>query len=260
VLRPEDITDQKVRGFDDGEVLQRVDNVDQILWDVEFQRVYTPSELARLKLFIEDSKKPLYPDYHKNSRLSGYLKLLQLKADHGWSNKSFKHLLDVLRDMLPKGNQIAESVYEAKKIICPLGIEVEKIHACKNIFVLFCGDYRDLDKCPKCGYDRYKRRKDGGDDNNANDENEPDEIRGNKKKANRGAPVRVAWYFLIIPQLKRWFATRKEAQLLRWHDEGRSLRKMAGLGTPQMQHNGVTLIIITTSHGLTKTQGAYGFL
>jgi hypothetical protein len=32
--------------------------------------------------------------------------------------------------MLPKGNQIAEFVYEAKKIICPLGIEVEKsMHA-----------------------------------------------------------------------------------------------------------------------------------
>jgi hypothetical protein len=31
----------------------------------------------------------------------------------------------------------------------------------------------------------------------------------------------------------------------------RSLRKMASLCTPQMQHNGVTLI--TTSHGLTKT-------
>jgi hypothetical protein len=62
----------------------------------------------------------------KYSRLSGDLKLLQLKADHGWSNKSFKHLLDVRRDMLPEGNQIAESVYEAKKIICSLGIEVEK--------------------------------------------------------------------------------------------------------------------------------------
>jgi hypothetical protein len=33
--------------------------------------------------------------------------------------------LDVLRDMLPEGNQIAESIYEAKKIICPLGIEVD---------------------------------------------------------------------------------------------------------------------------------------
>jgi hypothetical protein len=93
VLRPEDITDQEVRDFDDGEVLQCVHNVDQMLRDVEFQRVYTPSELARLKQFIEDSKKPLYPDCQKYSRLFGDLKLLQLKADHGWSNKSFKHLL-----------------------------------------------------------------------------------------------------------------------------------------------------------------------
>jgi hypothetical protein len=109
--------------------------------------------------------------------------------------------------MLPEGNQIAVSVYEAKKIICPLGLEVEKIHACKNSCVLFRGDYADLDKCPKCGYDRYKRKKDGGDDNNADDENEPGEIRGKKKKANRGAHVSVAWYFCIIPRLRRWFAT-----------------------------------------------------
>jgi hypothetical protein len=102
-----------------------------------------------------------------------------------------------------------------------LGIEVEKIHECKNICVLFRGDYVDLDMCPRCGYDRYKRKKDGGDDNNADDENEPGEIRGKKKKANKGALVRVAWYFCIIPRLRRWFATRKEAQLLHWHDEGR---------------------------------------
>jgi hypothetical protein len=71
-----------------------------MLRDVEFQRVYTPSELARLKHFIENWTKPLYPHCQKYSRLSGDLKLLQLKADHGWSNKSFEHLLDVLRDML----------------------------------------------------------------------------------------------------------------------------------------------------------------
>jgi hypothetical protein len=39
-----------------------VHNVDQMLQDVEFQRVYTPFELARLKQFIEDSKKTLYLD------------------------------------------------------------------------------------------------------------------------------------------------------------------------------------------------------
>jgi Zn ribbon nucleic-acid-binding protein len=141
--------------------------------------------------------------------------------------------MDVLRDMLPEGNQIADSVYEAKKIICPLGIEVEKIHACKNNCILFCGDNVDLDKCPKCGYDRYKRKKDGGDDNNANYENEPYKIRGKKKKANRGAPVRVAWYFCIIPWLKRWFTTRKEAQLLRWHEKGpKELKKDGKFGHP----------------------------
>jgi hypothetical protein len=41
VMRLEDITDQKVRGFDDGEVLQRVHYVDQMLWDVDFQCVQT---------------------------------------------------------------------------------------------------------------------------------------------------------------------------------------------------------------------------
>jgi hypothetical protein len=49
VMRPEDNTDQEVRGFNDGEVLQHVHNVNQMLRDVGFQRVYTPSELARLK-------------------------------------------------------------------------------------------------------------------------------------------------------------------------------------------------------------------
>jgi hypothetical protein len=37
VLWPEDSADQEVRGFDDGEVLQRVHNVDPMLRDIEFQ-------------------------------------------------------------------------------------------------------------------------------------------------------------------------------------------------------------------------------
>ena len=91
---------------------------------------------------------------------------------------------------------MARSVYEAKKIICPLGLEVERIHICKNSCVLFRGEYKDFDNCPKCGFDRFKRAKHGG-DNNAEDGNEPEEIRG--RKGNRGGPVRVAWYFPIIP-------------------------------------------------------------
>ena len=54
---------------------------------------------------------------------------------------------------------MAGSVYEAKKIICPLGLEVERIHACKNSCVLFRGEYEDLDNCPKCGFGHFKRTK-----------------------------------------------------------------------------------------------------
>jgi hypothetical protein len=50
--------------------------------------------------------------------------------------------------MIPEGNQIIENVYEVMKIICPLGIEVEKIHGCKNSCVMFRGDYADLGKYP----------------------------------------------------------------------------------------------------------------
>jgi hypothetical protein len=45
---------------------------------------------------------------------------------NGWSDGSFKDLLMLLKDMLLQGNAVPETVYEAKQIICPLNLEVEK--------------------------------------------------------------------------------------------------------------------------------------
>jgi hypothetical protein len=42
------------------------------------------------------------------------VKLFQLKVSNGWSDCSFKELLTLLKDMLPQGNTVPESVYEAK--------------------------------------------------------------------------------------------------------------------------------------------------
>jgi hypothetical protein len=73
----------------------------------------------------------------------------------------------LLKDMLPQGNTVPETVYEAKQIIYPLGLEVEKIHACKIDSILYHGpEYEDFEKYPICGPDRFKRRKYGGDDEN----------------------------------------------------------------------------------------------
>jgi hypothetical protein len=71
--------------------------------------------------------------------------------------------------MLPQGNSVSKTVYKTKQIICPLGLDVKKIHACKNDCILYCGEeYEDLKKCPICGLDRFNRRKDGGNDDNCN--------------------------------------------------------------------------------------------
>ena len=51
---------------------------------------------------------------------------------------------------------------------------------------------------------------------NGGDDGE-DSINGRKKK---GTPWKVAGYFSLVFRLQRMFANKKEAKLLRWHDEG----------------------------------------
>lgn len=199
------INDEGILDFDD-DIDALLDNVDEMIHDVRVEDELTDAELRKFRQFVEDSKKPLYPNCERYSRVTGDLKLLQLKAAHGWTDKSFKALLLLLKDMLPEGNLLPVTVYEAKKIVCPIGLKIEKIHACKESCVLFRGDNADLDRCPECGITRYKRRKDGGDDG---------------EESKKGNPRKVAWYFPIIPRLKRLFANKDEAKLMRWHEEGR---------------------------------------
>jgi hypothetical protein len=65
------------------------------------------------------------------------LKLLKLKASNGWSDSSFSALLELLSYVLPKPNGFPTSTYLAKKIICPLTLDVEIIHARPNHCILY---------------------------------------------------------------------------------------------------------------------------
>ena len=65
-----------------------------------FQQTHTP-----LYDKIEnDSKKPLYSGCTAFSRLSVVLALVNLKAQFGWSDKSFSELLVLLKKLLPEDN------------------------------------------------------------------------------------------------------------------------------------------------------------
>jgi hypothetical protein len=54
-------------------------------------------------------------------------KLYNLKAKNGWSDKSFTSLLELLKEILPENNEIPDSTYKAKKILCPLMMEAKRI-------------------------------------------------------------------------------------------------------------------------------------
>jgi hypothetical protein len=189
-----DLSDEKI-AYISANYIQMTENIEEMVRDAMGFDEFTEADLEKLKRLVADMKMPLYLSCKENyTKLFGTLKLLQLKATHHWTDRSFDELLDLLRDMLPEGNELPKTTYEAKQIVCPMGLEVEKIHACKNDCVLFRGKNAKLTECPECGTSRYKRRNDGGDD---------------KKK--HGAPRKVAWYFPIIPRLKCLFATAKDA-------------------------------------------------
>ena len=73
------------------------------------------------------------------------------------SDKTFEGMLKILKDKLLEKNELSSTTYEAKQIVCPLGLEVQKIHACPNDYILYRGkDYENLDACPVCEALRYK--------------------------------------------------------------------------------------------------------
>jgi len=108
-----------------------------------------------------DSKKPLYTGC-KNSLtlLSAVLSLANVKARYGWSDKSFNSLLPVVHDMLREENTLPKSYYQTKKILCPMGMEYQKIHAFPNDCILYRHEFQEMPKCPRCGVSRYKVKDD----------------------------------------------------------------------------------------------------
>ena len=77
-------------------------------------------------------------------KLGTTLELLQWNVTNGVSDKRFGELLKLVKKMLPKDNELLTTMYEAKQLVCPLGLEVQKIHACPNDCILYRGDMRRI--------------------------------------------------------------------------------------------------------------------
>jgi hypothetical protein len=142
------------------------------------------SEKDKLKLerMLVDHKKLLYPNYEDgNKKLGSIMELQQWKAENDVSDKGFGKLLKMIKKMLPKDNELPASTYEAKKVVCPLGLEVQKIHVCPNDCILYRGEeYKNLNACPICGALRYKISRD-----------DPSDVEGESPR--KRVPTKVMW-------------------------------------------------------------------
>ena len=107
---PEVLT-QSVRGMDNYETLQKA--AKDLLYN---EANGCPKEFSVLRTVLE---------------------LLRLKAANGWSDKSFDDLLTLLSRILPNPNLLPLNTYRSKKLICPLSLGVEKIHAYPNHCILY---------------------------------------------------------------------------------------------------------------------------
>ncbi|KAI9078212.1 hypothetical protein K1719_039826 [Acacia pycnantha] len=126
----------------------------------------------RIEDIIRDVEKRLLSDHMHMAR-------------HGWSDKSFSELLEALKDMLPDDNVLPHRYYDAKKILCPLGMEYKKIHACPNDCVLYRKEFEEKQSCPICE---------------------------TPLQVDKG-PAKVLWYLPIIPRFKRLFANENDAKI-----------------------------------------------
>jgi hypothetical protein len=62
--------------------------------------------------------------------------LLKWKAETGVTGLSFEKLPVLMMKMLPRKDELPASTYEAKKLVFPIGLDVQKVHACPNDCIL----------------------------------------------------------------------------------------------------------------------------
>jgi hypothetical protein len=109
----------------------------------------------KLEELLKDADTPLHENT-KHSKLGAIVRLYSIKCIGGWSNTSFSMLLEFINELMHSDASLPKDTYEAKKYLRDLGIEYEKISACRKGCMLFWRENEKLDKCTFCNESRWK--------------------------------------------------------------------------------------------------------
>lgn len=83
-------------------------------------------------------RRPLYPSCKKeHTKLAVIVELMNIKTKDQMSDTCFTDMLNLFKCILPEGNILPVTTYEAKTVIKSLGMEYETIDACPNDCVIY---------------------------------------------------------------------------------------------------------------------------
>jgi hypothetical protein len=152
-----------------------------------------------IKELYEQAATPVWQN-STTSVISATIVLLNMAVIHGVSNTYMDELLHYLyQSLLPRGNLLPRTHYEAKWVIRKLGLTYKIIHTCPSGCVLYCKDNKNLTECPK-----------------------PDYRKSRFVACSNIIPTRVIRHFPIIPRLHRMFRSPVISSMLKWHFRNKS--------------------------------------
>ena len=73
------------------------------------------------------------------------------------SEKLFDQVTELMKEIVPNNNLVTNNFYSTKKLLCGMGLTVEKIDYCFNGCMLYWGANSDLIGCNFCDHPRFKK-------------------------------------------------------------------------------------------------------
>ncbi|XP_043815296.1 uncharacterized protein LOC110620971 [Manihot esculenta] len=164
---------------------------------------YEMPNSAAQKLYdmLNASKQQLWPGCETHSQLSAVSRLLNLKAEHHFSERCFDQIYELMKEMLPSDNVMTDSFYSTKRLVRGLGLPVQKIHCCVNGCMIYWENDKELTRCKFCDHERFKR------------------LKHTLGKGKSQIPYKKMYYFPITPRLQRLYASCVTAKYMTWHND-----------------------------------------
>jgi hypothetical protein len=177
--------------------------LDAIWLDLETNSEDPPtSEVQKFFDMLGASKEPLH-EHTTVSILAFMTHLTAIKSKFAFSNKCYKELLSLISDVLPNNHKMPKYMYRSKKLLSALGMEYEKIDACKDNCMLFYKEHKDEMKCLKCDKSRCV-----------------EVVNEDSEKVTMKVAHKQLCYMPLTPRMKQLFLSKKTARHMRWHKEG----------------------------------------